>query len=175
MPDPFTLAALGVGTLGSLAGGVMNAATGPARKRKFLEDEKRKAQILALRNARWGALPKGPIDPLNFFPTNALDAKEKQDAVRSYADENFDLDPTSLLPFVQNATRFAGEAYDLANEPAPEVPRGELQLRKPSELQYFGNPASEPDVTQDSPLQPQGRRALTYRDPEQDTPWWMRD
>lgn len=126
-PNPFSLASAGLGTLGSLAGAAIQAAEGPARKRRFLADEKRKAQILALRNSRW----------TDFFPTNALDAREKKTAVERYADENPDFQafrPESLLPFVQNATELAGGIYDYANEP-----KEEFKAANPEQLQYLKN------------------------------------
>lgn len=110
MVDPFSLAAMGIGTLASLGGGIADAAAAPGRKQRFLEDEKRKAQILALRNSRW----------TDFYPTNALDAMHKKYDVQREADENpaFNASPMSFLPFVQNATQLAGGIYDYANKPA---------------------------------------------------------
>lgn len=118
---------MGVGTLGSLAGGVRNAFEAPERKRRFLEDEKRKAQVLALRNSKWGRF-KG------FFPTNAYDAKYKADAVAREAEDNpaYNADPMSLIPFVGNATQLAGGIYDAANAtPAPKP--------RPESLQMYDN------------------------------------
>lgn len=112
-PNPLSLIAMGVGTLGSLVGGVTDAFGAAERKRRFLEDEKRKAQVTALRNQRFGRF-KG------FFPTNAYDAKYKQEAVEREADENprYNANPMSLLPFVGNATALAGGIYDYAKTPS---------------------------------------------------------
>jgi hypothetical protein len=121
-PNPLSLISMGIGTLGSLAGGISDAIEAPKRKRRFLEDAKRQAQITALRNSRW----------TDFFPTNALDAKHKQYDVQRQADENFNVDPMSLVPFVGNATALAGGIYDYAN--APKEP---FKAANPEQLQFF--------------------------------------
>lgn len=130
MINPLSLIAMGIGTAGSLAGGVMDAAAAPARKKQFLEDEALKAKILASRNSRWGRY-KG------IFPTNAYDAKYKKDAVAREAEDNpaYNANPMSFLPFVQNATQFAGGIYDYANQPA--APAKPARVIEPQYLQQW--------------------------------------
>lgn len=129
--DPFSLVGMGIGTLGSLAGGIQSAIEAPKKKRQFLADAQKDAQIEALRNSRWTQQSTHPTWDQWFTP-NAVDAKIKKDRTRRYADENFDFDPMSLLPFVQSGTQFAGGLYDYMNEPQPEAP-------KPESLQYYEN------------------------------------
>lgn len=154
---------MGIGTLGSLGGGIADMAGAADRKRRFLEDEKRKAQVLQARNLRFGRF-KG------LFPTNGMDALYKAQDVKRQADEDpsFNPNPMSLVPFVGNAAQLAGGIYDYAKSGKPEdyKPTGELQLPKPGELQL-----PQPD---------EGPRAweggdLRYSDPDRETPWWMRD
>jgi hypothetical protein len=162
--DPYSLAASGIGTLASLGGGIADAAQAPARKRKFLEEQRRQAQILALRNQKWGGRYA------DFFPTNALDAKYRQIATDREANENpaFNANPASFLPFVSSATRLAGDIYDYANQPADElkpVPSYKLPSA-PEQLTYFDPGEAERDARDP-------REELHYRDPT-GTPWWMR-
>lgn len=107
---------MGLGTAGNLYAGIKHTAEAPARKRRFLDDARRDAQITALRNQRH----------TNFFPTNALDAKYKADAVAREARENpaFQADPMAFVPFLGSAMQLAGGIYDFANQPsAPEAPQ----------------------------------------------------
>lgn len=157
VPNPLTLAAMGLGTLGSLAGGVVDSFGAAERKRKYLEDEQRKARILALRNSRWG----------NFMPTNALDARWKKYEVMRNAEDNpaFNANPLSFLPFVSNATKLAGGIYDYANKPpAPDpdaIPPGP-GLPAPASLRYYGGPSA-----------PSGFEGWS-EDEVSDSPWFHR-
>jgi hypothetical protein len=127
---------MGIGTAGSLGGGIYDAATAPARKRRFLEDEQKKAKILALRNQHFGRYK-------DIFPTNALDAQYNKDAVMREAEENpaYNANPLSFLPFVQNATELAGGIYDYAN--APAEPPKPARVTDPQMLQQW-RPGPQP-------------------------------
>lgn len=105
---------MGLGTGASLYQGIQSIAEAPARKRRFLNDAHRDARITALRNQRH----------TNFFPTNAIDARYKADAVAREARENpaFQGDPSALVPFLMAGTALAGGIYDWANEPAATKP-----------------------------------------------------
>lgn len=159
---------MGIGTLGSLGGGIADMAGAADRKRRFLEDEKRKAQVLQARNLRWGRF-KG------FFPTNGMDALYRAQDVRRQADEDpsFNPNPLSLVPFVGNATALAGGIYDYAKSGAQEdyKPTGDLQLTKPEQLTYRDPVQAARD---EAPRAWEGGD-LRYSDPERETPWWMRD
>lgn len=108
--DPFSIAALGLGTVGSAVGAISNAATMEDRKKEWLARQRELAQRTALRNSR-------NMFGTNFFDPRSIDASyRKQDALRE-ADERFKVDPASFLPFVQNATQLAGGIYDAASGP----------------------------------------------------------
>lgn len=104
--DPFSLIAAGVGTVGSLAGGIYNAATAPARKRKWKKQQKQDALFDLDRNyaAQMG------------MPTTELDAMRKNHAIDEQADEQFQVDPMSFVPFVSNGANLAGKLYQGAQE-----------------------------------------------------------
>lgn len=160
--DPFSIAALGVGTLGSLGGAIYGAATASDRKKKFLEEQQRIAQRTAMRHGRM----------TNFFDTAnyPIDAKYKEDAVKAAADE---MDPefSDFLPFVQNGTRLAGAIYDAglgSSKPDPsKLPDANFKLDDPSQLEYY-NPE---EIGRDAKAP---WEELEYYDPRQQTPWWRR-
>lgn len=119
--DPFSLIAMGLGTAGSLYGGIKSAIEAPKKKREFLREQARLAKIQALRNS--GRMMD--VDPNNPFAGDydVLDAREKQRQVQKYADEAFDVDPMAFVPFVGQATQLAGAIYDgFKGEPQKPVP-----------------------------------------------------
>lgn len=119
--NPLTLVSMGLGTAGNLYQGVRNTMEAPARKRRFLGDAHRDARITALRNQRHS----------NMFPTNAIDARYKADAVRREARENpaFQADPMAFVPFLGSATQLAGGLYDFANQPTGPKPYSPEMLK----------------------------------------------
>lgn len=104
--DPFSLIAAGVGTVGSLAGGIYNAATAPARKRKWKEQQKKEALYSLYRNRAAAA----------GAPTASLDAMHANHQIDEQADQQFQFDPMSLVPFVSNGANLANKIYQGANE-----------------------------------------------------------
>jgi hypothetical protein len=102
--DPFTLLAAGIGTAGSLAGGIYNAATAGDRKKKWKEEQRREA-LHQLRRQRAAELG---------YPVGG-DGAYTMDKINRQADEQFKVDPMSFVPFVQNATKLAGGIYDAAD------------------------------------------------------------
>lgn len=102
--DPFSLVAAGVGTLGSLAGGIYNAATMPGRKKKW-EQEQRERALHELRQRQ--------ISELGYPPSGGGEYAARQ--IKKQADEQFQVDPMSFVPFVSNASRLAGGIYDAAS------------------------------------------------------------
>ena len=111
MADPFTLISLGLGAAGSLAGGIYNAATADDRKKEWLREQQKVAQLQAIRNSRM----------TNFWNTNSLDAQHRKNDVEKEAEERFKVDPMTFLPFVQQGTQLAGGIYDAATEPPKGV------------------------------------------------------
>lgn len=99
--DPFSLIAAGVGTVGSLAGGIYNAATAGARKKKWKEQQRQEAlhQLRRQRAAELGAEVGG-------------DGAHIAQGIDRQADEQFAIDPMSFVPFVQNATKLGSAVYD---------------------------------------------------------------
>lgn len=93
-------AAIGAST--SLIGGAINAATAPARKRKFIAQQKQAALYELLRNraAELGA------------PTAGADAVATNHQIQQQANQQFRFDPTTFLPFVQNTAALTGGIYD---------------------------------------------------------------
>lgn len=110
--DPFSLIAMGVGTVGSLAGGIANAVTAKDRKKKFLE-ENRAEMLHQLRRQQAASLG---------FPTG-FDAANKMQQLNRQADEQFKVDPMSFVPFVQNGAQLANGIYQAANSPGPQEGR----------------------------------------------------
>lgn len=100
--DPFSIIALGLGAGGALYGGIKNAIEAPDKKKEFLREKQRAAQIQALRNRHMNG----------FWNTNHLDAMHNKRAALREADERFQVDPMTFLPFVQNGTALAGAIYD---------------------------------------------------------------
>jgi hypothetical protein len=103
--DPFSLIAAGAGTLGSLAGGIYNAATAPKRKRDWKKKQKRNALFDLERNY---AAEMG-------MPTYDIDAMRQNQGIDEQADEQFKVDPMSFVPFVNNASQLASGIYQAAN------------------------------------------------------------
>lgn len=97
---------MGIGTAGSLAGGIYQAATAKDRKKKFLE-ENRAEMLHQLRRQQAASLG---------MPVGA-DAAHSMQKLNRQADEQFAVDPMTFVPFVQNATRLAGGIYNAANAP----------------------------------------------------------
>lgn len=108
--DPFSLIALGLGTAGSLAGGIYNAATAGDRKKKFLKQQREQALYDLERSSasRFG------------LPTHELDAMARMKGVQQQADEQFKIDPMSFVPFVQNGAQLASGIYQAANQSSPQ-------------------------------------------------------
>jgi hypothetical protein len=111
--DPFSLIAAGVGTVGSLIGGIKNAAEMPGKKRKWKEEQKRRAKFEMNRNF---AADMG-------MPTYDADARENNRRIDDQADEQFQVDPMSFVPFVQNGSKLASGIYNAASEPDTLVSR----------------------------------------------------
>jgi hypothetical protein len=103
---------MGIGTAGSLAGGIYSAATAKDRKRKFLAENQ--AEMLHnLRRQQAASLG---------FPVGA-DAAHSMQKLNRQADEQFAIDPMAFVPFVQNATKLAGGIYDAASSPGEQEQR----------------------------------------------------
>jgi hypothetical protein len=111
--DPFSLIAAGLGTVGSLAGGIVNAAQMPAKKRKWKKEQKRNALFDLERNY---AAEMG-------MPTYDLDAMRTNQGIDAQADEQFKVDPMSFVPFVQQGSNLASQIYQGANEPSQQEGR----------------------------------------------------
>jgi hypothetical protein len=173
--DPFTIAALGLGTAGSLGGAIYNAATAKDRKRKFLEEQQRIAQKTArghtvdFAKSLTAPAPRGA----DFWDSSygPIDAKERQNEVDKYAEENFDVNPMDFVPFVQNATQLAGGLYDAGLSKPPDPSRlpdaGGFQLDDPGTLEYY-NP-EQAGLDAKAPWD-----ELEYYDPRQSQRWWQR-
>jgi hypothetical protein len=133
MADPFTLISLGLGAAGSLASGIYGAATADDRKKEWLAEQQRAAQLQAIRNSRM----------TNFWNTNSIDAQHRKNAVEKEAEERFQVDPMTFLPFVQQGTQLAGGIYDAATEKPKGVgTRSGVELREedfyaPEQLEYY--------------------------------------
>lgn len=109
--DPFSLIAAGVGTVGSLAGGIANAASAPGRKRKWKREQKKDALFNLDRNY---AASMG-------MPTYEIDAMHNNHAIDRQANEQFRVDPMSFVPFVQNGANLASQVYQgVQDQNAPE-------------------------------------------------------
>ena len=115
--DPFSLIAMGVGAAGSLAGGIYNAATLDDRKEEWIKKQRQRAKDEYLLGDKW-------YDQLNpgIIPKGHLRAVVGDRRMREQADEQFQFDPMSFVPFVQNATQLAGGIYDAAGGGQPEQP-----------------------------------------------------
>lgn len=118
--DPFSLLAFGLGTAGSLYGGIKNAIEGPERKREFLRERQRQAQMLAARNSRMSDFYGR--EPVDFWGDRATQAQLVRNADMRQAEQIGQPDPMTFLPFVQNATQLAGGIYDAASGPSKPVP-----------------------------------------------------
>lgn len=165
--DPFTIASLGLGTLGSAVGAVYNASTAADRKKKFLEEQQRIAQQTAMRHGRMTDF----FDSQNY----PIDAKLKQDQVNAYADEAFDVNPMDFVPFVSQGTKLAGAIYDAGQGGGGGLGGGAgggeegktFQLHDPAQLEYY-NPEQR-GLDAQAPWD-----ELEYRDPRQQQRWWQR-
>jgi hypothetical protein len=111
--DPFTLIAAGIGTAGTLAGGIYNAATAGDRKRDYKKRERERA-LYELQRAHAGR---------HGLPTYALDAMARSKQINQTADEQFKVDPMSFVPFVQQGTQLAHGIYNAASSPGPQQSR----------------------------------------------------
>lgn len=112
MADPFTLISLGLGTAGALAGGIYNAATLGDRREKW----KREQEENLRRSLKMDYFNSLPI-PEEIRGPWAMQMKAKQGYadIKKGADENFQFDPMTFLPFVQQGTQLAGGIYDAAS------------------------------------------------------------
>lgn len=135
--DPFTLGALGIGALGSLIGGIQSASELPRQKRQYLEDLARQQRLEAIRHGRW-TQENTHQKWDDLYPDWIADMRLKKEQGQHYADAAFKWNPTSLLPFVQSATKLAGGIYDYANQaPTTQEPyqaTGALKLDQPTSL-----------------------------------------
>lgn len=175
-PNPLSLIAMGIGTLGSLGSGISDMAGAADRKRRYLEDEKRKAQILALRHQGWGDWGD------KLFPKNALDARWKRYEVRQNAEDNpaFNPNPMSLVPFVGNATALAGGIYDAAKgEPSQYDNAIKGALKQPPIEELQDAPATPTPAyllpapgTEDPLINEPQRQLASSSFNERDKPWW---
>src|SRR5262245_47971023 len=98
--DPYSLIALGIGTAGSLAGGIYDAATLDDRKEEWIKKQRKAAKEDYLLSDKWfdtGFIPKGHL--------RAVAADRR---MREQAEEQFQFNPMSLVPFTQQATQLAG-------------------------------------------------------------------
>lgn len=132
--DPFTLAALGIGTLGSLIGGIQEAAILPRLKRRYLENAARQARVTALRHGRWTE-ESTHQNWDDLYPGWVVDARLKKKQAQDYANANFKWNPMSLVPFVQSGTKLAAGIYDYANQPSSDSTyqaSGPLKLDMPT-------------------------------------------
>jgi hypothetical protein len=120
MADPFTLAALGIGTAASLAGGIYNAATLSDRKKKWKRDQQEQLRReLSMDYLNSLPMPQELRGPMMM----GFKGKFGTDAINKAAEENFKLDPMTFVPFVQGATQLAGGIYDAAQPSAPQGQR----------------------------------------------------
>lgn len=103
--DPFSLVALGLGTAGSLAGGIYNAVTAKDRQREY-EKKARKQAMLELMRSRAASLG---------MPTLALDAAARNQQIDEQGAQLGKIDPMSFVPFVQNGAQLASGIYSAAN------------------------------------------------------------
>ena len=145
MADPFTLISLGLGAAGSLASGIYNAATADDRKKEWLAEQQRIAQLEAIEASRMpDTFSRRGID---FWGDGAFNAKLKKQAVQKEAEERFKVDPMTFLPFVQQGTQLAGGIYDAATErprgvgtvvgPTSGVRMSMSDFLSPEELEYY--------------------------------------
>lgn len=116
MADPFTLAALGIGTAASLGKGIYDAATLDDRKKKWKrEQEKNLRRDLTVDYMNMLAIPDEVRAPWMMGMKN----KFGRDEINRAAEENFQLDPFTFVPFVQQGTALAGGIYDAAQPSGP--------------------------------------------------------
>lgn len=108
--DPFSLVASGLGVLGSGVGAIVSAAQMPAKKRKYIREARRDA----LHNMRRDyAASMG-------FPVGA-DGAYQADKIQRTADDQFQVDPLSFVPFLQAGSQLASDIYQ-AGQPDPDEP-----------------------------------------------------
>lgn len=126
---------MGIGTLGSLIGGIQSAAELPKQKRQYLEDLARQQRLEAIRHGRW-TQENTHQKWDDLYPDWIADMRLKKEQGQHYADAAFKWNPTSLLPFVQAGTKLAGGIYDYANQPSatqePYQATGALKLDMPT-------------------------------------------
>lgn len=116
--DPFSLIAAGVGTVGSLAGGIANAASAPGRKRKWKREQKKDA--LFNLDRQYGSDVASLTGGMRL-PTYEIDAMHNNHAIDRQANEQFRVDPMSFVPFVQNGANLANQVYQgVQDSSAPE-------------------------------------------------------
>lgn len=105
--DPFSVASLGLGTGIQLGGAIYNATQMEKRKKEFLEQQRKIAEQTAIDHA----YQLTHVRP-EFFNRDAVRAQRRKNEVQEYADETFQVDPMTFVPFVGGATQFAGALYD---------------------------------------------------------------
>jgi hypothetical protein len=104
---------MALGTAGSLAGGIYNAATAGDRKREYLKKQREQLlyELERSRASRFG------------LPTYDLDAMAKMKGVQEQADEIGKVDPMSFVPFVQQGSQLASGIYQAAKSSSPQEGR----------------------------------------------------
>lgn len=140
MADPFTLAALGIGTAANLGGAIYNAATLDDRKKKW----KREQEAALRRELTMDYMNMLPIpDAIRAPWMMGMKNKFGRDDINKAAEENFQLDPMSFVPFVQSGTQLAGGIYDAAQSSGPSAAvredEGRLEdaLERAERYRYF--------------------------------------